>query len=117
MRYDDVFTIGFVLRPENLLPQDPSPPTGALSSVSRRASDAPSVLGTLFPARGEDPLRLSPQQWAEQVRAKLEESVRLHLRSDVPVGAWLSPGNGSERSYGFDAATPRSFGTDLYVSL
>ncbi len=31
-------------------------------------------------------------QWAEAVRAKLEETVRIHLRSDVPVGAWLSPG-------------------------
>ncbi|TAM49204.1 MAG: asparagine synthase (glutamine-hydrolyzing) [Acidobacteria bacterium] len=32
------------------------------------------------------------REWAEALRVKLEESVRLHLRSDVPVGAWLSPG-------------------------
>lgn len=30
--------------------------------------------------------------WAEALLEKLGESVRLHLRSDVPVGAWLSAG-------------------------
>lgn len=34
----------------------------------------------------------SAQEWAESLRAKLEESVRIHLRSDVPLGAWLSAG-------------------------
>lgn len=36
--------------------------------------------------------RRSPAEWAEALREKLTESVRLHLMSDVPVGAWLSPG-------------------------
>ena len=31
-------------------------------------------------------------EWAEALLAKLEETVRIHLRSDVEVGAWLSPG-------------------------
>jgi asparagine synthase (glutamine-hydrolysing) len=30
--------------------------------------------------------------WAERLRDKLEETVRLHLQADVPVGAWLSGG-------------------------
>jgi asparagine synthase (glutamine-hydrolysing) len=30
--------------------------------------------------------------WAECLRDKLEETVRLHLSADVPVGAWLSGG-------------------------
>ena len=34
----------------------------------------------------------SADGWAEALRAKLEETVRLHLRSDVPIGAWLSAG-------------------------
>jgi asparagine synthase (glutamine-hydrolysing) len=32
------------------------------------------------------------EAWAERLLDKLEETVRLHLRSDVPVGAWLSAG-------------------------
>ncbi len=43
-------------------------------------------------------LRLEPdpkptaEQWQEQIRAKVDEAVRLHLIADVPVGAFLSGG-------------------------
>ncbi len=36
--------------------------------------------------------RRSSGEWAEALREQLTESVRLHLMSDVPVGAWLSAG-------------------------
>jgi asparagine synthase (glutamine-hydrolysing) len=36
--------------------------------------------------------KMSEGEWAEALLAELEESVRLHMRSDVEVGAWLSPG-------------------------
>ena len=36
--------------------------------------------------------RRTAAEWAEALREKLTESVRLHLMSDVPVGAWLSAG-------------------------
>ncbi|MEO5700702.1 MAG: asparagine synthase (glutamine-hydrolyzing) [Casimicrobiaceae bacterium] len=45
-----------------------------------------------FPARDAYERGVSAHAWAEGLRAKLDESVRLHLRSDVPVGAWLSAG-------------------------
>jgi len=45
-----------------------------------------------FPDRDEYDRSVSAAQWAERLREKLAESVRLHLRSDVPVGAWLSGG-------------------------
>ena len=44
-----------------------------------------------FPAAGGEPRRPA-SQWAEALREQLSESVRLHLRSDVPVGTWLSGG-------------------------
>jgi len=34
----------------------------------------------------------SEQDWADELRAKLDESVGIHLRADVPIGSWLSPG-------------------------
>jgi asparagine synthase (glutamine-hydrolysing) len=45
-----------------------------------------------FPGAAEDGPRLSEDEWAEALLEKLVTSVRLHLRSDVPVGAWLSAG-------------------------
>jgi asparagine synthase (glutamine-hydrolysing) len=44
-----------------------------------------------FPSREEVPKR-SIAEWEDELFHRLEESVRLHLRSDVEVGAWLSPG-------------------------
>jgi asparagine synthase (glutamine-hydrolysing) len=41
------------------------------------------------PAETED---LSAEEWSERLHDKLLEVIRIHLRSDVPVGAWLSSG-------------------------
>jgi len=45
-----------------------------------------------FPERNDYERQRSAEQWAEALREKLTEVVRLHLRSDVPVGSWLSGG-------------------------
>jgi asparagine synthase (glutamine-hydrolysing) len=45
-----------------------------------------------YPAPNPDPAPRSTAEWAEIVLDKLDESVRLRLMSDVPVGAMLSGG-------------------------
>jgi asparagine synthase (glutamine-hydrolyzing) len=45
-----------------------------------------------FPSRDGYDDRISDEDWAQGLREKLTESVRLHLRSDVPLGACLSAG-------------------------
>ncbi len=45
-----------------------------------------------FPDAGEDGAARSEDQWAEELGDRLERAVGLHLRSDVPLGAWLSAG-------------------------
>jgi asparagine synthase (glutamine-hydrolysing) len=45
-----------------------------------------------FPVAGNGAPRHTADEWAARLRAKLAETVRLHMLSDVPVGAWLSAG-------------------------
>ena len=48
-------------------------------------------------------LGLSEREWIERVRVQLEESVRMQMVSDVPIGAFLSGGVDSSAVVGFMA--------------
>jgi asparagine synthase (glutamine-hydrolysing) len=88
----ELFAVGFVLAPKTLL------------RTIRRLLPAHYLLyehGRLgiqrywdlcFPPVGEEGPRRPTHEWADAVHAKLEESVHLHLRSDVPLGSYLSSG-------------------------
>lgn len=45
-----------------------------------------------FLSEEENDQKMTTGQWAEALQAKIKETVDIHLRSDVEVGAWLSPG-------------------------
>ena len=86
---DDLFRFGFVAGPHTLFSNIKKLPPAHFALYQG---------GTLSLGRywampeDRDRSRWGAGEWAEAVRAKLEETVRVHLRSDVPVGAWLSPG-------------------------
>ncbi len=88
----DLFAFGFVPSPCTLLCTVARlPPAHTLLYEGGRVTvERYWDLG--FPCIGDQAPRRSAGEWAEAVRAKLEESVRLHLRSDVRVGAYLSSG-------------------------
>ena len=89
---NDLFTLGFVAAPATLFASVHQllPATWLLfedGSVSiHRYWDVK------FPSRDEPAPQIREEEWVEALREKLDEVVRLHLRSDVAVGAWLSGG-------------------------
>jgi asparagine synthase (glutamine-hydrolysing) len=88
----DLFTVGFVLAPNTLFSGIRQLLPGHYILYQDGTFSIHKYWDLHFPLPGEDIPHLSAQGWAESLRAKLEESVRIHLRSDVPVGAWLSAG-------------------------
>jgi asparagine synthase (glutamine-hydrolysing) len=59
----------------------------------------------------EPDLRPTAHEWRETIRAKIEETVRVHLISDVPVGVFLSGGVDSSMIVACSAAVTRNVQT------
>ncbi|MGH7799093.1 MAG: asparagine synthase (glutamine-hydrolyzing) [Thermodesulfobacteriota bacterium] len=88
----DLFTVGFVLAPKTLFSRIRQLLPGHYLLYQDGNLSLHKYWDLRFPVPGGDTPQRSAQEWSESLRAKLEESVRIHLRSDVPVGAWLSAG-------------------------
>lgn len=88
----DLFTVGFVLAPKTLFNRIHRLPPGHYLIYQDGALSINQYWDLRFPVAEGDAPQMSLDEWAEALRAKLEESVRIHMRSDVPVGAWLSAG-------------------------
>lgn len=87
-----LFAFGFVLTPRTLFRGVENLPPGHLMVVEdSREPRVERYWEPEFPDRDGYEHR-PPEEWAEELLATLTESVRIHLRSDVPVGAWLSSG-------------------------
>jgi asparagine synthase (glutamine-hydrolysing) len=87
----DAFTFGFVRVPKTLMADIRHLAPGCVLLYEDGRATLSRYWDLTFPPRGEDALG-SVDAWIEAFRAKLGESIALHLRSDVPLGAWLSPG-------------------------
>jgi asparagine synthase (glutamine-hydrolysing) len=87
----DLFTFGFVTSPRTIFDGIRRLPPGHLLVFERGTPSVRRYWQVDFPTPGSTPRRTA-RQWQEGLLERLEESVRLHLRSDVPVGTWLSPG-------------------------
>jgi asparagine synthase (glutamine-hydrolysing) len=87
-----LFSYGRIVAPRTFVKDIRRLPAGHWLRFRRGHVTVAPYWDALFPPRAEYELRTSAQEWAQALHAKLAESVRLHLRSDVPVGAWLSGG-------------------------
>jgi asparagine synthase (glutamine-hydrolysing) len=65
------------------------PPAHVLTAWSEKLGTTPRRYWQL---RIEPDHRPSIEEWQEAIRAKLDETIRLHLIADVPIGAFLSGG-------------------------
>jgi len=88
----ELFEVGFVLAPKTLLSTIQRLPPAHYLLYERGRLSIRRYWDLSFPLVGEEGPRRSVQEWADAVRAKLEESVSLHLQSDVPLGSYLSSG-------------------------
>jgi len=89
---NDLFTFGFVRAPKTLSTEIRRLLPGHYLLYQGGVPSIHPYWRPRFPRRGEESREMSAGAWAELLRAKMEECVRLHLRSDVPLGAWLSSG-------------------------
>lgn len=87
----DLFGFGFVTGAKTLLNSVRQLPPGHFLLCEDGKINIRQYWDMQFPAHAEFPAK-SEAEWADQLHGQLAESVRLHLRSDVPVGAWLSGG-------------------------
>jgi len=88
----DLLSMGFIQAPATMFASIRQLPPGTYLKYSQGQSVQVRYWNIAFPRRGEDDRSLSSSEWAERLREALDESVRLHMRSDVQVGSWMSPG-------------------------
>ncbi len=84
------FTFEFVPAPDSIFAKIKKIPPGHLMTVKDGRSEIRRYWDVHY-AEGE-PVKRSEESWAEEIAARLKESVRMRLLSDVPLGVFLSGG-------------------------
>lgn len=88
----DLLTLGFVLSPKTLFRNIRRLQAGHYLLYHEGSFSVHRYWNLRFPATDDHQPLWTQREWAQALRDKLAESVNIHLRSDVPVGAWLSGG-------------------------
>jgi len=88
----DILTLSFVRTPRTMFAGIHRLPAGCLLVHEGGRSRIERYWDVRFPERGEVQSRSSERDWTDALREKLRESVRIRMRSDVPVGTLLSGG-------------------------
>jgi asparagine synthase (glutamine-hydrolysing) len=89
---NDLLTLGFIVAPATLLQSIRQLMPGTSLVYEAGVASTLRYWDASFPRRGEPVPHRREEEWAEELREKLDDVVRLHLRSDVEIGAWLSGG-------------------------
>ena len=89
---NDLLTFGFVAAPATLFTGIRQLLPGTFLLYAGGSMSTRKYWDASFPPRDQQGPRVREEDWVEMLRDKLKEVVRLHLRSDVEVGAWLSGG-------------------------
>jgi asparagine synthase (glutamine-hydrolysing) len=89
---EELFRFGFVMAPRTLAAGLRQLAPSHLLEYREGVISIRKYWDLSFPPRRDYERALRAEDWASSLREKLTESVRLHLRSDVSVGTWLSPG-------------------------
>jgi asparagine synthase (glutamine-hydrolysing) len=89
---EELFRFGFVMAPKSLAAGLRQLEPGHFLEYREGALSIRRYWNLSFPPKRDYERALHSEDWACSLREKLIESVRLHLRSDVLVGTWLSPG-------------------------
>jgi asparagine synthase (glutamine-hydrolysing) len=88
----DLFTLGFVRGPRTLFSGIHKLLPGHYLLCQERDISIKRYWQVSFPHRDEKVSDMNAEDWAIALLEKLQESVWIHLRSDVPFAAWLSSG-------------------------
>jgi asparagine synthase (glutamine-hydrolysing) len=88
----EFFGIGFAIAPRTFFAGARRLPPGHWLLYEDARATVERYWDVPFPEGNGDRPERSAAEWSEGLREKLAEAVRLHLRSDVPLGAWLSSG-------------------------
>lgn len=108
---EEYFAFGYVPDPKTIYRDVRKLEPGAYICV-RRGDPVKPVRYWEVPLAGERVMPGTPEDWAHELRARLQESVRKRLVSDVPLGAFLSGGIDSSAV----VALMREIGTDKLLT-